>query len=47
MWKVLQALFWTTVVCVFLLITPLIGVILTIGTIFYVVYEAVKEHNSK
>jgi ABC-type Fe3+ transport system permease subunit len=44
MWTVLVAIFWTAVVCVFIIIAPLLGVIMTAGTIFYVVYEAVKAY---
>ena len=38
MWLTIKSIFWTTIVCLFLVMAPFLGVIMTIGTIFYVVH---------
>ena len=43
MWKSIKALFWTTIVCLFIVMAPFLGALLTIGTIFYIVYAAVND----
>ena len=45
MWLVIKAIFFTVVTVTFFLMLPVIGFLLGIGTVFYIVYEIIKDYD--